>query len=182
MGTAQPLTDVKIVNVDTGKNCGPNEQGELCVKAPHVMKGYYNNEAATKECLKDGWLHTGDILYFDENLNLFVVDRMKEMIKVKGFQVSPSEMDDILRACPGVLDVATIGVPHEKSGEAPRAYIVKKDPNLTEQMVHDFLKDKVASFKQLDGGIEFLDELPKSPTGKILRKILVANYKESSNK
>jgi len=151
------------------------------VKGPQVMKGYYNNDEATRNTIDtEGWLHTGDIAYYDEEGYFYIVDRLKELIKVKGFQVAPSELEDILRKHDKVQDVAIIGVPNVASGEAPRAYVVKKDESLTEEEIHDYLKPQIASFKQLKGGIEFRKTIPKAPSGKILRRELVEEYRKDN--
>ncbi|CAG7836813.1 unnamed protein product [Allacma fusca] len=178
IGQPLPTTVAKIVDPKTGDIKSANEGGELCVKGPQVMKGYWQNEAATKDTIdKDGWLHTGDIGFFDNDGYVFLIDRIKELIKVKGFQVSPSELEDLLRRIPKVADCAVIGV-NIDLWEAPRAYIVKKDESLTEEEVHTFLKEKAAPFKQLTGGIEFLKEIPKSAAGKILKRVLKKMYEE----
>ena len=143
------------------------------------MKGYYNNDMATGETIdSDGWLHTGDIGYYDEDLDFYIVDRLKELIKVKGYQVAPSEIEDILRKHPSIADVAVIGVPNEELGEAPRAYIIPKKTMEAED-VHSYLKDKVAGFKQLKGGVEFVESIPKAPSGKILRRELMQSYRQT---
>jgi acyl-CoA synthetase (AMP-forming)/AMP-acid ligase II len=144
------------------------------------MRGYLNNEKATKEIIdQDGWLHTGDIGFFDEDGFVFLVGRLKELIKVQGFQVSPSELEDLLRRIPGVGDCAVIGVDVANKGEAPRAYIVKSDASLTEEKIHAFVKEKAARYKQLAGGIEFVTSIPKNATGKILRRALKAMYDDA---
>ena len=142
------------------------------------MKGYLDNEAATKSTLtEDGWLHSGDIGYYDEAHRFYIVDRLKELIKVKGFQVAPAELEDLLRLNKKVQDVAVIGVPHERYGEVPRAYVVKAaSVELSEAELHEFVNAEVAEFKQLRGGVEFIEQIPKSPAGKILRRELKASY------
>jgi len=165
-------SEAKIIDMDTGDLLGPNQPGELCLKSPMIMMGYYNNEEETKQTIRDGWLHTGDVLYYNENEELFVVDRIKDMIKVKGFQVPPTELEKVLGEMEGISEVAVIGVAHDRLGEAPRAYIIPAHDELDQDMVHAWLKDKVASYKQLAGGIVFVKDLPRSPTGKVLRKEL----------
>ena len=142
------------------------------------MKGYLDNEEATKSTLtQDGWLHSGDIGYYDKSHRFYIVDRLKELIKVKGFQVAPAELEDLLRLNKKVQDVAVIGVPHERYGEVPRAYVVKAPSvELSESELHDFVNSEVAEFKQLRGGVEFVQQIPKSPAGKILRRELKAHY------
>ena len=106
--------EAKVVNIETGETAGPGEDGELFIKGPHIMKGYYKNEEATNEAFKDGWFKTGDVVCYDSEGWFYIVDRIKDMIKVKGYQVSPSELEDVIRGVPGVLDVAVIGVEHDK--------------------------------------------------------------------
>ncbi|ODM92779.1 putative 4-coumarate--CoA ligase 3 [Orchesella cincta] len=177
-GSPVPGTITKIVDTD-GTTLGRNQRGEICVKGPQVMKGYYKNEEATRNTIDaDGWLHTGDIAYYDDDGCLFIVDRLKELIKVKGFQVAPSELEDLLRKHDKVEDVAIIGVSHPENGEAPRAYIVPKTgTQLSEDEVNAYLKPLISKHKQLRGGIEFRKSIPKAPSGKILRRELTDEYK-----
>ena len=180
-GVAIPNSKFKIVDVETGANLGPRKVGELCCTGPMVMKGYINNKKATDETIKKGWLHTGDVAYFDDDGCIFIVDRIKELIKVKGYQVPPAEIEDLLRSMTEVKDVAVIGIPHEKYGEVPRAYIVKQNPDLREASVLAHVKNNMAAYKQLMGGVEFIDEIPKSASGKILRRVLLEKYQTLKN-
>jgi len=172
---------IKVVDVESNEALGPGKLGELCCTGPMMMKGYINNQEATDHTIRDGWLYTGDIAYYDEDCHVFIVDRIKELIKVKGYQVPPAEIEDLLRTHQGVKDVAVIGIPHERFGEAPRAYVVKQ-PNsqedLDEKDVEDFVSKNVAVYKQLAGGVEFIDVIPKSAAGKTLRRVLVDQYKQ----
>ena len=138
------------------------------------MKGYLNNESATAATIKEGgWLHSGDIAYYDEQSRFYIVDRLKELIKVKGFQVAPAELEDLIRSHEAVLDVAVVGIPDEMKGEVPLAFIVKKQGvNEKIEDIHKFVNKHVAEYKQLAGGIRILDFIPKSASGKILRKDL----------
>lgn len=179
VGQVLPNTKVKVVDVDTGECVGVGKPGELCVKGPQVCLGYFENPDATAEAIdSEGWFHTGDVVEYDEEEFFYIVDRIKDMIKVKGFQVAPTELEEVIRGCRGVLDVAVIGIKDDVLGEAPKAFIVRKpesideDENKLKESIHDFLKEKVATYKQLSGGIVFVEELPKNPTGKILRKEL----------
>ena len=142
------------------------------------MKGYLNNPQATTETIKpDGWLHSGDIAYYDELGRFYIVDRLKELIKVKGFQVPPAELEDLLRSHPDVLDVCVIGIPDERSGELPLAFIVKKpESSLSEEMIHSFVNEHVVEYKRLSGGIKFIDSIPKTASGKLLRRHLKEEY------
>ncbi|XP_060080312.1 probable 4-coumarate--CoA ligase 1 [Ylistrum balloti] len=176
IGTVGPLvpnTAAKIVCPDTGASLGPGKTGELCIRGPQVMKGYLNNEEATNNMIKDGWLYTGDVGYAREDGSFVITDRLKELIKYKGLQVAPAELEDLLLRHPGVQDVAVVGVADERAGEIPRAFIVPK-PNskVTPEDVSRFVEENVTPFKKLRGGVEFLNEIPKSPSGKILRRML----------
>merc|ERR1712223_1170250 len=137
------------------------------------MKGYLNNKKATDETITvGGWLRTGDIGYYDDEKYVFIVDRMKELIKVKGFQVAPAELENLLRKIDDVQDVAVIGTPHERFGEIPAAFIVKENTSsLTEEEVMKFIEDNCAPHKRL-GTVRFIDEIPRSQAGKILRRTL----------
>ncbi|XP_050696858.1 uncharacterized protein LOC126985721 [Eriocheir sinensis] len=170
-GKVVPNTEAKVVNED-GEALPEGHRGELCIRSPSLMTGYYKNPQATAETLDaEGWLHTGDVAVHEDGF-FSIVDRIKELIKVKGFQVSPSELEDTLLQHKGVTDVAVVGVPDDRAGELPRAYIVKSSESCSAEDIHGFLRDKLADFKQLHGGIRFVDSLPKNPTGKILRREL----------
>lgn len=173
-------TIAKIIDTETGEILGPHEQGELCVSGPQVMKEYFKNPSATESTVVDGWLMTGDIAKYDETGQFTIVDRLKELIKVKGLQVAPSEIEDLIRRHSGVLDVAVVGVPDERAGELPRAYIIRKNRNVSEQSIIDFVADRVAPHKKLGAGVMFVDSLPKNQTGKILRRELKAQVFKGS--
>lgn len=166
------------VSDPTFKGVGPNISGELLVRGPHVMKGYHNNPKATKETLTDdGWLRTGDIGHYDEDHYFYITDRLKELIKVKGFQVAPAELEGILRSHPKIADAAVIGIPDKVSGELPRAYLVKhSNQEVTEAEIKDFVAKHVAVYKKLEGGVEFIDTIPKNSTGKIMRRALKEKF------
>lgn len=131
----------KVIDPETGKALGPNQRGEMCFKGSAIMRGYVRNPAATKETIdKDGWLHTGDVGYYDDDGEWFIVDRLKELIKYKGFQVPPAEIESILLTHPDINDAAVIGIPDENAGELPFAFVVRKsNSNLTEKGVIDFV-------------------------------------------
>ena len=135
------------------------------------MKGYWRNPEATAETIKDGWLYTGDMARMDPDGYVYIVDRKKELIKYKGFQVAPAEMEALLLEHPNVADVAVVGKPDEEAGELPKAYVVAKDSSLTADDVMSFVAERVAGFKKIRE-VEFIDEIPKSPSGKILRRVL----------
>ncbi|KAL9894754.1 luciferin 4-monooxygenase isoform 1-T5 [Glossina fuscipes fuscipes] len=163
----------KIIDPDTGRILGPNQRGELCFKGDCIMKGYIGDVKSTQSSIIDGWLHTGDIGYYDEDFEFFIVDRIKELIKYKGFQVPPAEIEAILLTNPKVKDAAVIGKPDEEAGELPMAFIVSQ-PNaqLGEQEIIDFVAQRASPAKRLRGGVMFIDEIPKNPSGKILRRLL----------
>jgi 4-coumarate--CoA ligase len=177
VGPLVPSTYGKILDVDTGKSLGPNESGELVIKGPQVMMGYLNDTEKTEECLSDkGWLRTGDLAYYDEDGFFYLTDRIKELIKVRGFQVAPAELEELILNNEHVQDVAVVQIPDEVSGELPRAYVVLKpsaDPNeVTEQYLKDWVKERVSPYKRIEGGVVFVDAIPKSASGKILRRLL----------
>lgn len=164
----------KVIDPDTGKALGPNLRGELCFKGDCIMKGYVGDTKSTESVIdKDGWLHTGDVGYYDEDFEFFIVDRIKELIKYKAFQVPPAEIESLLLTHPKIKDAAVVGLPDEESGELPFAFIVKQ-PNakITEKDVINFVTEKASPAKRLRGGVQFLNEIPKNPSGKILRRLL----------
>jgi len=175
-----PNTIAKIVDIETGEALGPNEDGELCVAGPQVMLGYYKNQKATDNTIMEGWLHTGDIARYNEDGQFFIVDRLKELIKVKGLQVAPSELEDLIRRHPGVNDVAVVGVPDDRAGELPRAYVVRKNRQVLEEHIVDWVRDRTAPHKHLAAGVMFVETLPKNQTGKILRRELKAQVFKGS--
>lgn len=183
VGFPSPDTEAKIIHInDTEfRGVGPNEPGELLVRGPQVMIGYHNNAKATQETITaDGWLRTGDVCYYNEKREFFITDRLKELIKVKGFQVPPAELEELLRMHPDITDAAVIGIPNKNTGELPRAYVVSKNTSLTEQDVKDYVAEKVSEYKRLDGGVEFIQTVPKNATGKIMRKELKDQFKKSN--
>jgi 4-coumarate--CoA ligase len=175
-----PNTLAKIIDIETGEPLGPEEDGELLVAGPQVMKGYYRNQKATESTIIDGWLHTGDIARYNADGQFFIVDRLKELIKVKGLQVAPSELEDLIRRCPGVEDVAVVGVPDDRAGELPRAYVVRKNRQVLEESIVDWVKERAAPHKHLAAGCMFVETLPKNQTGKILRRELKAQVFKGS--
>lgn len=179
IGSPASATRAKIVHINdvTGFGLGANETGELWVKGPQNMLGYLNNQKATDETLIDGWIRTGDIAYYDEDGFFYITDRLKELIKVKGFQVAPAELEEILRSHPDVVDAAVVGVPHPKTAEAPRAFVVKRAGcQVKEEDIQQFVANKVVDYKQLNGGVHFIDTIPKNATGKIMRREIKLKY------
>mmetsp|Transcript_18199 Transcript_18199/g.29441 ORF Transcript_18199/g.29441 Transcript_18199/m.29441 type:complete len:153 (+) Transcript_18199:27-485(+) len=147
------------------------------------MKGYRGNAGATAACLSvDGWLCTGDVARFDAEGYLYITERVKELIKYKGFQVPPAELEACLLGHPGVQDALVIGVPHEEAGEVPRAYVVLKDPGAhTAAEIQDYVASRVSPIKKLRGGIEFRSSIPKSASGKLLRRVVREELAKSSS-
>jgi acyl-CoA synthetase (AMP-forming)/AMP-acid ligase II len=172
VGLLMPNIEMRIIDPESGKDVPTGQAGEVWVRGPNVMKGYLNNPEATARTVDaDGWLHTGDIGIVDEDGYLTVVDRLKELIKVKGFQVAPAELESLLLKHPQIADVAVIPVADEHCGEVPKAIIVKREP-LTAEEVIAYLQPRVAHYKCIKH-VEFVDVIPKSPSGKILRRVLV---------
>jgi long-chain acyl-CoA synthetase len=171
VGTPISSTDIKIVDIDTGKEeLKTGEPGEIIVKGPQVMKGYYKKPEETAHVLRDGWLYTGDIGMFDEDGYLTIVDRKKDMIIAGGYNVYPREIDEILFQHPKILEACSIGVPDAYRGETVKAYVVvKPGETLTADEVIQFSREKLAAYKA-PKMVEFIDALPKSAVGKILRK------------
>ncbi|MCQ4166297.1 long-chain-fatty-acid--CoA ligase [Tahibacter harae] len=168
-----PISSTEVSIQDDNRNQLPvGDIGELCVRGPQVMKGYWNRPEETAQVLgDDGWLHTGDVARMDEKGYVYIVDRKKDMILVSGFNVYPNEVEDVVAAHPGVLEVAAIGVPDEKSGEAVKIFVVRKDPNLTAEDLRAHCKANLTGYKQ-PRFVEFRDSLPKSNVGKIIRREL----------
>ncbi|XP_042241018.1 4-coumarate--CoA ligase 5-like [Homarus americanus] len=170
-GKCLPNAMAKVADLSTGKALPAGERGELRIKSPSLMKGYHKNPTAFAESFDDdGWFCTGDVAT-QENGFFYIVDRIKELIKVKGYQVSPSELEDLLLQHSGVKNVAVVGVPDERAGEMPRAYVIRQD-DTTEEDLNKFLEPRVAAYKYLKGGIKFVDELPTNATGKVLKRQL----------
>jgi acyl-CoA synthetase (AMP-forming)/AMP-acid ligase II len=172
VGRLMPSTEGRMIDPETGKDVVEGQPGEVWVRGPQVMKGYLNNPEATARTVDaEGWLHTGDIGTMDRDGYLTVVDRLKELIKVKGFQVAPAELESLLLKHPNIADCAVIPIADEESGEVPKAIVVAKGP-LTAEEVMAFLLPHVAHYKRVRQ-VAFVDAIPKSPSGKILRRILV---------
>jgi long-chain acyl-CoA synthetase len=174
IGIPVPGTQVRLVD-DAGVPVPLGSPGELVVRGPQVMQGYWNRPDETAKTLRDGWLHTGDVAVMDAQGWFRIVDRKKDMILVSGFNVYPNEVEDTIAKLDAVLEVAVIGVPDAKTGEAVRAYVVRQDDRLTEDEVRAHCRRYLTDYK-LPRSIEFRTELPKTPIGKILRKDLRAEY------
>src|SRR5574341_33368 len=172
VGPPAPNTECKLMDPATGAELGPHQEGELCVRGPQNMKGYLNNPEATARTIdRDGWLHTGDIGYADEDGHFFIVDRVKELIKYKGFQVAPAELEAVLLSHPAVADAAVIPSRDDEAGEVPKAFVVLKGAATAEALM-GFVAERVAPHKKIRA-LEFIEQIPKSLSGKILRRVLV---------
>jgi acyl-CoA synthetase (AMP-forming)/AMP-acid ligase II len=186
VGSIAPLSSVgwtvsnaacKLIDTETGAEINPpaeglSETGELLFKGPNVMAGYLNNEKATRETIDDdGWLHTGDLARVDANGCVYIVDRLKELIKYKGYQVPPAELEAVLLSHPAIADAAVIGVNDAEGEEVPKAFVVKQSEDLSEDEVIEFVAGQVAPYKKVRQ-VEFIGAIPKSASGKILRKDL----------
>ncbi|KAH7564923.1 hypothetical protein ACOSP7_021160 [Xanthoceras sorbifolium] len=172
-GTVVRNAEMKIVEPETGKSLPRNQPGEICIRGAQIMKGYLNDSEATKRTIdQDGWLHTGDIGYIDDDDELFIVDRLKELIKYKGFQVAPAELEAMLLSHPNIRDAAVVGLKDDAAGEVPVAFVVKSnDSQITEDEIKQFISKQVVFYKRINR-VYFIEAIPKAPSGKILRKDL----------
>lgn len=174
IGVPWPSTEMRVLR-DDGTWADVGESGEICAKGPQVMLGYYNRPDETAAVIFEDesgrWFKTGDIGIRDADGFFRIVDRKKDMILVSGFNVYPNEIEDVMAKCPGVLEVACVGIPDEKTGEAVKIYVVKKDPELTIEKIKNYCRENLTAYK-CPKKIEFRDELPKTNVGKILRRAL----------
>jgi acyl-CoA synthetase (AMP-forming)/AMP-acid ligase II len=172
IGFPLSLTEDKIVDPETGVQLQPREVGELWVRGPQVMKGYYNNPEATAEVLVGAWLRTGDLAWKDGEGYVYIVDRLKEVIKCKGFQVAPAEIENVLLSHPDILDAAVIGETHPEYGEVPVAYVVLRDKaSLSPEAIIEYAAQALAKYKRL-ARVVFMEMIPRSASGKILRRLV----------
>ncbi|GAV83680.1 AMP-binding domain-containing protein/DUF4009 domain-containing protein [Cephalotus follicularis] len=180
-GTVVRNAEMKIVDPETGDSLPTNQRGEICIRGDQIMKGYLNDPEATKRTIdKDGWLHTGDIGYINENDELFIVDRLKELIKYKGFQVAPAELEAMLLCHPDITDAAVVGMKDDMAGEIPVAFVVRSNNSqITGDEIKQYISKQVVFYKRINR-VFFVDVIPKAPSGKILRKDLRAKL-ESGN-
>jgi long-chain acyl-CoA synthetase len=174
IGVPLPSTYMKLVDDEGHEVTELGMAGEIAIKGPQVMAGYWKRDDETAKVLKDGWLRTGDIAVVDSDGFFKIVDRKKDMILVSGFNVYPNEVEDAIASCPGVLEVAAIGVPDEHSGEVVKAVVVKKNPELTAEEVIAHARQSLTNYK-VPKIVEFKTELPKTNVGKILRRALREN-------
>jgi acyl-CoA synthetase (AMP-forming)/AMP-acid ligase II len=172
IGPPVPNTECRIVDVATGQDAQDGEPGELCIRGPQVMKGYLHNPQATALTIDpDGWLHTGDLARLEQDGSLRIIDRLKELIKYKGYQVAPAELEAVLLTHPAIADAAVIPLPDEQVGQVPKAFIVPSGPVTAEEVMR-FVAERVAPYKKLRA-VEIVEEIPKSPSGKVLRRVLI---------
>lgn len=192
-GSLLPGLEVKVITPEGKEITGYDEPGELCVKGPAVVLGYLNSEKANAETFIDGYMHTGDEAVIRKsprgNEHIFITDRIKELIKVQGHQVAPAELEAHLLTHPAVNDCAVIQIPNEKTGEVPKAFVVKspnvgleENDRLIARSIQKHVEEHKARYKWISGGVEFIDEIPKSPSGKILRRLLRDREKEKRRK
>ncbi len=181
IGKLFPSTEARLVSVETGEDVGFGEPGEIWIRGPQRMKGYFGRQEETDTLIDaDGWLHTGDIGTVDENGWWHVVDRVKELIKYKGYQVAPAELEAVLLASPDVADAAVIGVYDERGDEVPKAFVVRAPGSTaTEDDVMAFVAERTAPYKRVRQ-LEFIDAVPKSASGKILRRELRVKEKAAA--
>jgi 4-coumarate--CoA ligase len=175
VGVTAPNTQTRIVDPVRGVDLGIDEDGEICVRGPQVMKGYLNRPDATAATInQDGWLRTGDIGYADEDGHFYIVDRLKEMIKYKAMQVAPAELEAMLLSHPAVADAAVIPSPDEEAGEVPKAFVVRKADatDVTPEELMAYVAVRVAPHKKIRR-LEFIEAVPKTASGKILRRVLL---------
>lgn len=169
VGRLMPATEARVVDPSTGADVAPGERGELLIRGPQVMRGYLNNPEASAATITDGWLHTGDIVLV-EGENFYVVDRLKELIKYKGYQIAPAELEAVLLTHPNVVDAAVVRMAHPAGGEAPKAFVVA-DGAIESEALMQWVANRVAPYKKIRS-VVFVDAIPKSPAGKILRRVL----------
>ena len=175
IGLPTPSTLARIVDVDTGEEIWDlNKVGELEFKGPQVMKGYFDNEKETENVMHDGWIKTGDIAVWKEGGYIRIIDRLKDMILVSGFNVFPNEIENVVSQNERVLECAVIGIPSKTTGESVKLFVVKKDPSLTADELKTYLRDYLTGYK-MPKHIEFVEKLPKSPVGKVMRRFLKQN-------
>ncbi|XP_045782488.1 luciferin 4-monooxygenase-like [Maniola jurtina] len=172
VGTVISHTIVKVVNPETREVLGPNQEGEICVKSVMLMKGYIGKDRK-EDFDEEGFLRTGDIGYYDDDQFFYIVDRLKELIKYKAYQVPPAEIETTLLKHPSIREAGVVGIPHPTAGEVPLAFVaLQPGVTLTEKEIQDFVAERLSNPKHLRGGVRFIDEIPRNQTGKILRREL----------
>jgi acyl-CoA synthetase (AMP-forming)/AMP-acid ligase II len=178
VGRPMPGTELRVIDPESGADLGPGEPGELFVRGPQTMAGYLHRPDATAAMIDaDGWLRTGDLVVVDEEGQVFIVDRLKELIKVNAFQVAPAELEAVLAAHPAVADAAVIARPDAVTGEAPIAAVVARDALQAEELMA-WVAARVAPYKRIRA-VRFVDAIPRTPAGKILRRVLIAQERQA---
>jgi acyl-CoA synthetase (AMP-forming)/AMP-acid ligase II len=178
VGFTTPNLEVRLVDPETGRDLGTKERGELWIRGPTVMRGYLNQPEATAATLVDGgWLRTGDVAYVDGDGYFYIVDRLKELIKYKGYQVAPADLEALLVTHPAIADAAVIPSADDEAGEVPKAFVVLRQP-LEPEAIMAFVAERVAPYEKVRR-VEVVDAIPKSPSGKILRRLLVERERAS---
>jgi acyl-CoA synthetase (AMP-forming)/AMP-acid ligase II len=173
-----PNTECRVVDHESGRVLGVGEIGELCFRGPQNMRGYLGRPEETAAMLhEDGWLHTGDLGYVDADGFVFLVDRVKELIKYKGMQIAPAELEAVLISHPAIADAAVIRVPDEEAGELPKAFVVRAGEISADEVIA-YVAERVAPYKKVRR-VEFIDAIPKAASGKILRRVLMAKEAET---
>jgi len=172
-GVLLPNMQGRVVEPDTGRDLPMGQKGEILVRGPNIMRGYLNNPQMTDEMIDaEGWMHTGDIGHFDQEGYLFITDRLKELIKVKGRQIAPAVLEGVLLEHPDIVDAAVVGMADEERGEVPRAFVVvRPGASVGADEILAFVEARVAPYERLHS-LSFIDQIPKSPSGKILRRLL----------
>ncbi|KAF5305716.1 hypothetical protein FQR65_LT21021 [Abscondita terminalis] len=182
VGKVRSYVSVKIVDRSTGRTLGPMQKGELCCRGPQIMKGYMNDVVSTNNAFdKHGWFRTGDVAYYDHDGYFYIVDRIKELIKYKGFQVPPAELEAVLLKHPKIADAAVIGIPEEIVGEIPLAFVVKIG-DVSEIEIQDFVAKELSPEKHLRGGVRFVENIPRNLSGKILKRVLRNSLNQNKSK
>lgn len=175
VGRLLPGIEAKIIDTDGNDITAPDTTGEVCLRGPTIVRGYFNLPSANENAFdKDGFYRTGDLGYCDSKTRKwYLLDRKKDIIKVRGFQVAPAEVEGVLRNHPRIQDVAVVGVyDAEAKTEYPKAYVVREDQSLNEDEVKEYVAQRLAKYKRLDGGVRFVDAIPRNASGKILKRLL----------
>ncbi|RWS09308.1 4-coumarate--CoA ligase-like 7, partial [Dinothrombium tinctorium] len=182
IGKIEPYMKVKIIDPDTGELLGPNQKGEIVATGPSIFDGYHDQPELTAAAIKDGWFYTGDIGYYDEDENFFIVDRIKDVIKQNSFGFSPSDIEDVLIQHDAIAEVAVVGIPDQDAGELAHAFIVLKPrASITSDEIRNFANERLTPLKRIKGKIHFVDSIQKTAIGKPLRRKLREEYLKNNS-
>ncbi|VDM44363.1 unnamed protein product [Toxocara canis] len=182
-GIPLPGVQCKVLDIEQRTACGPLQSGEICLRTPTMMSAYLSGKEQHGSLTPDGWFQTGDIGYYDEDKFVYITGRIREMIKVRGWQVSPYEIEEVMLEIPEIEQCVVVGIPDEQAGQLPRAYVkLRQGAHLNEDAINKIIKAKFVSYKQLTGGIEFVDRMPTTASGKIARNQLLSTLTTHSNK